>query len=49
MVTGTFTDSSSTVVLMNVMCDMIQFVIVVPVPNETASTIAEYFIKNILL
>ena len=47
--TGNFTDSSGNVTLMNVMCDMTQFVIVVPVPNETASTLAENFVQHVLL
>ena len=35
--------------LMNLMCDMTQFVIVVPVPNEIATTLAEYFMQHVLL
>ena len=34
---------------MNVMCDMTQFVVVVPVPNEVASTLAEHFMQHFLL
>ena len=40
---GHFKDRNSNVALMNVMCDMTQFVVVVPVPNEVASTLAEHF------
>ena len=43
------TDSSGNVALMNVMCDMPQFVIVVPVPTDTATTLVEYFMQHILL
>ena len=46
---GHFTDSSGNVALMNVMCDMTQFVIVAPVPNEIATTLAEYFMQHVLL
>ena len=46
---GYFTNSSGNVDLMNVICDMTQFVIVVPVLNETASTLTEYFMQHILL
>ena len=38
-----FTDCNNNVALMNVMCDMTQFVIVVPVPNETVANLAEHF------
>ena len=34
---------------MNVIRDMTQFVIVVPLPNETTSTLAEYFMPHIIL
>ena len=37
--------------LMNAMCDMIQFVVVVPVPvpDESSATLASYFMQHILL
>ena len=38
-----FKDRNSDVSLMNVMCGITQFVVVVPVPKEVASTLAEYF------
>ena len=31
------------------MCDMTQFYIVVPVPDEVASTLVEYFMQHVLL
>ena len=43
-----FTDSNGNVALMNVMCDMTQFVVVVPVPDETSATLAEYFMQHVL-
>ena len=48
-VPGHFTDSNGNVALMNVMCDMTQFVVVVPVPDETSATLAEYFMQHVLL
>ena len=44
-----FEDMNGNVALMNVMCDMTQFVIVVLVHNEVASTLAEYFMQHVLL
>lgn len=38
-----FTGSTGNVFFMNVMYDMIQFVVVVPVPNEVAATLIKYF------
>ena len=46
---GHFTDRNSNVVLMNVMCGMTQFVIAVPVPNETVATLTEHFMQHVLL
>ena len=37
---GHFTDSDGNVALINIMCDMTQFVVVVPVPDETSATLA---------
>ena len=34
---------------MNVMCDMTQFIIDVPVKNETSSILVDHFIQHILL
>ena len=31
------------------MCDMTQFVVVVPVPDETSATLASHFMQNVLL
>ena len=45
---GYFTHSSHHVALMNVIRDMTQFVIVVPLPNETTSTLAEYFMQHVI-
>ena len=46
---GYFEDRNGNVALMIVMCDMTQFVVVVPVPNEVASTLAENFMQHVLL
>ena len=48
-VPGHFTDSDGNVALMNGMCNMTQFVAVVPVPGETSATLAEYFMQHVLL
>ena len=42
---GSFTDSKDNTALMNVMCDMCdmsQFVVVVPVPDESSATLADH-------
>ena len=46
---GHFEDKSGNVALMNVICDMTQFVIIVPVPDEVASTLAEHFMYHVLI
>ena len=46
---GLFEDRNGNVALMNIMCDMTQFYIVVPVPDEVASTLVEYFMQHVLL
>ena len=48
-VPGHFTDNDGDADLMNVMCDMTKFVVVVPVPDETSATLAEYFMQHVLL
>ena len=35
--------------LMNVMCDISQFVVVVPIPDKSSATLASYFMQKILL
>ena len=35
--------------LMNAMCDMNQFVVVVPVPDESSATLASYFMQYVLI
>ena len=34
---------------MNTMCDMTQFVVVVPVPDETPATLTSHFMQHVLL
>ena len=46
---GHFKDRNSNVALMNVTYDMTQFVVVVPVPNKLAYTLAEHFMYHALL
>ena len=44
-----FIDRNGNIALMNIMCDMTRFIIVIPVPNKTAATLAEHFIQHVLL
>ena len=46
---GHYTDSNGYIALMNVMCDMIQFVVFVPVPDKSSATLASYFMQHVLL
>ena len=46
---GKYTDSKGNMVLMNAMCDMSQFIVVVPVPHESSATLADYFFQNVLM
>ena len=46
---GHFNDRNGNVDLMNVMCDMMQFVALLPVPNKVTSTLAEHFMQHVLL
>ena len=45
---GKYTDSKGNMVLMNDICDMSQFVVVVPVTNEYSTTFADKY-SNIYL
>ena len=44
-----YTDSNGNMTLMNAMCAMSQFVVVVPVINESSSTLADNFFKHVLM
>ena len=46
---GDFTDYTGSHYLLNVMCDLTQFVVVVPVPGSTSAVIAKYFMQDVLL
>ena len=46
---GHMTDQHGYLALMKTMCDMTQFVVVVPVPDETSATLASYFMQHVLL
>ena len=46
---GHYTDSNGYIALMNVICDMCQFVVVVPVPDEIYATLATSFMQHVLM
>ena len=46
---GHHTDEYGNMDLINSMCDMIQFVVVVPVPDENSATLASYFMQYVLI
>ena len=43
------TDHVGYIALMNTMCDMIPFVVVVHVPDETSATLASHFMQHVLM
>ena len=43
------TNQHGCITLMNTMYNMTQFVVVVPVPDETSATLASYFMQHVLL
>ena len=49
LIPGHHTDSNSYMALINVMCDISQFVVIVPVPDESSTTLTSYFIQYVLL
>ena len=46
---GDFTDYTGSRYLLNVMCDLTQFVVIVPVPGATSAVIAKYVMQDFLL
>ena len=46
---GYMTDHNGYIALMNIMCDMDQFIVVVPVPDENSATLARHFMQHVLL
>ena len=46
---GHHTDPSGYMALMNTLCDMSQFVDVIPVPNESSTTSAFFFMQHVLM
>ena len=44
-----FTDRNGNVVLMDIMCDMTQFIIVVLVSNEIAAILTGHLMQHVLL
>ena len=46
---GKYTDSKGNIALMNAICDMLQFVVVVPVPDESSDILADHFFHFMLM
>ena len=46
---GNHTDENYNMTIMNSMCDMSQFVVVIPVPDGSSITLASYFIQHVLM
>ena len=46
---GKFTDSKGNTVLINAICDMSQFVVVVPVPDDSSATLPDHFFQLVLM
>ena len=46
---GHITDQNDYITLMNTMCDMTQFVVLVPVLDEASATLASHFMQHVLL
>ena len=46
---GKYTDSKDNLALMNAMCDMSQFFVVVPIPDESSATLANHFFQHVLM
>ena len=46
---GHHTDLNSNVALINTMCDIVQFVVVVFIPDEISTTLACYFMQYALM
>ena len=46
---GHHSDPNEYMTLMTAMCNMSQFVVVVPVPDESSATLASYFMHHVLM
>ena len=46
---GHHTDSNGYMALMKITCDMNQFLVVIPVPDESSATLASYSVQHFLL
>ena len=46
---GHHTDPNGYMALKNTMCDTSQFIVVVPVPNESSATLASFFMQHVLM
>ena len=49
LIPGHHTDPNGYIALMDTMCDMIQFVVIVHVPNESSATLTSSFMQHILM
>ena len=46
---GNYTDNNGNIALMNTMCGIIHFVVVIPVLDESFVTLSSYFIQHVLM
>ena len=46
---GHHTDNNGNMALMNAMCDMSQFVVVVHIPDESSATLVSYFMQHVMI
>ena len=46
---GKNTNSKGNMALINTICDMSQFVVVVPVPDESSATLTDHFFQHVLM
>ena len=46
---GHMADRNGSIALMNAMCDMTQFVVVVPGPDETSATLTSHSMQHVLM
>ena len=44
---GRHTDNNGNIGIMKVICDVRQFVVVIPVPDEISATLASYFMQHV--
>ena len=44
-----YTDSKGNMALMNTMCDISQFIVIVPVPDEFPAAVTDYFFQHVMM